>query len=97
MKSIVFEIVDSRPTKNLVGKDMPPNHVYEAFNLAEFETLIRDKLRNADENVIDKASIRVLYTYPLGTTGPSTQERQLGGSGFLTNKLRTRHILLVLI
>ena len=48
-----------------------------------FESVIRMKAWNicwmGVECVIPESSILVLYSYPLGTTGPSEEERKLGG------------------
>jgi hypothetical protein len=36
-------------------------------------------MQGADEKVVDRGSIRVLYSYPFGTAGPSAEEQKAGG------------------
>ena len=36
-------------------------------------------MRGADDHVVDASKIRVLYSYPFGTTGPRREERKAGG------------------
>ena len=78
-EEVVFEVVYPETTRNFFGGEMPPNYAYTSFNLSEFEDDTINKLKNADEKVIDKASIKILFDYPLGTTGPSAHEKQLKG------------------
>ena len=40
---------------------------------------IGDRIASANDRVIDEERIRVLYSYPLGTAGPTALEQELGG------------------
>jgi hypothetical protein len=67
---VSFAVVDDAPA----GDDRPSPYV----SIANPEGDI-GLMRDADERVVDAPTIRVLYKYPLTTTGPTPEEEEAGG------------------
>lgn len=72
---IAFEIVDEEAPAGEYGSAEDPSPYIHLADPAED----LEGMKGADDRVIDRSSIQVLYSYPLGTTGPSALEKTLDG------------------
>jgi hypothetical protein len=65
----------------VTDSDAPPGSApdSESFILLDDPSEAIEDLQGADEEVVAKPTIRVLYSYPFGTAGPSAPEQEFGG------------------
>ncbi len=73
--TIEFQIIDPETPKGEYMSAQDPGPYVHLADPAEAIAM----MAGADDRVIDAASARVLYTYPLGTTGPTPEEKEAHG------------------
>ena len=74
-RGIMFDIVDEDA---VAGDYRSVEHPSPYVSIADPEEDI-GLMRGADDHVVEASTIRVLYSYPFGTTGPRREERKAGG------------------